>query len=121
MVATGTQSEGRLLRLAEMPWSEVDALDRDRTVCILPTGAIEAHGPHLPLATDGIIATAMAEAAAPQLVAHDLQPLLLPPLEYTVAPFASAFAGTVSARPETITELLFGIGRSLAFHGFSTL
>jgi len=121
MGTPGTSSETRLRRLAEMPWSEVDTLDRDRTVCILPTGAIEAHGPHLPLATDGIIAAAMAEAAAAGLGTHDLIPLLLPPFEYTAAPFASAFAGTVSVQPETVTALLLDVGRSLAFHGFSTL
>ena len=65
------------LRLGDLPWTEVDALDRDRAVCILPLGAIEAHGPHLPLLTDGIIATAMAEAGAGLLTAHDLLPLVL--------------------------------------------
>jgi creatinine amidohydrolase len=108
-------------RLAELPWTAADALDRERTVCILPTGAIEAHGPHLPLATDGIIASAMAEAGARQLAAHDLLPLVLPPLEYTAAPFGAGFAGTLSITPATVAQLVIDIGRSLAFHGFSTL
>ena len=47
-----------------MTWKEVEALDREKCVAILPVGAVEAHGPHLPIVTDVIIATAMAEAAA---------------------------------------------------------
>jgi creatinine amidohydrolase len=84
-------------------------------------GAVEAHGPHLPLSTDGIIAAAMAEEAARHLAERDLLPLLLPPLDYTAAPFAAAFAGTVAVSPATETAIVVDIGRALAFHGFSTL
>ena len=108
-------------RLAELPWSEVDALDRDRAVCILPVGAIEAHGPHLPLTTDGIIAAAMVEDAAARLAERDLLPLLLPAFEYTTARFAAAFSGTLSVGAETVTAAIVDAGRSLAFHGFRTL
>lgn len=112
---------GAPLRLAELPWSDVDALDRHRAVCILPVGAVEAHGPHLPLTTDGIIALAMSEAAAARLATHDLLPLVLPPYEYTAAPFAAAFAGTVTVEPESVTGLIVEVGRALAFHGFEVL
>jgi len=108
-------------RLAELPWSEVDALDRDRTVCILPVGAVEAHGPHLPLTTDGIIAESMAEDAARRLAESDLLPLILPTFEYTTARFAAAFSGTLSVSVATVTAALVDVGRSLAFHGFRTL
>ena len=43
-------------QLAEMTWEEARDIDRGRTVAVLPVGAIEAHGPHLPLATDCVIA-----------------------------------------------------------------
>jgi len=46
--------------LAAMTWTEVRALPVNRTVAILPTAAVEAHGPHLPLGTDIVIAEAMA-------------------------------------------------------------
>lgn len=114
-------AEAALLRLGELPWSEVNALDRDRTVCILPVGAVEAHGPHLPLQTDGIIAAAMAEEAARLLAARDRLPLLLPAFEYTTARFASGFAGTTSVGAEIVTAALVDVGRSLAYHGFRTL
>jgi creatinine amidohydrolase len=109
------------LRLADLPWTEVDALDRYRTVPILPVGAVEAHGPHLPLGTDAILAEAMAEAGAERLAGRDLIPLLLPTVAYSPAPFAAAFAGTVGIDPAALTAALVGIARSLAHHGFGSL
>ncbi len=55
-------------------------------MAILPVGAVEAHGPHLPLATDGIIAAAMAEDGARRLANRGLEALLLPAVDYTAAP-----------------------------------
>ena len=48
--------------VSEMSWTEVDEALKERPVAILPVGAIEAHGPHLPLNTDTVIATEMARA-----------------------------------------------------------
>jgi creatinine amidohydrolase len=107
--------------LSSMNWEAVAALDRGRAVAILPTGAIEAHGPHLPLDTDVIIAAAMARAAADRLAAAGRHVLLLPALPFTPAPFAAGFAGTLSIRPETLAGLVADIGRSLAAHGVRTL
>ena len=63
--------------LAEMTFAEVGAVAKD-AAAILPVGAIEAHGPHLPLLTDVIIARGMA-AALPHIdvfqAGHNLQSL----------------------------------------------
>ena len=83
--------------LAELTWEDVRDLDRSRTVALLPVGAVEAHGPHLPLGTDGLIAVAMARAAAARLEGRGIAALLLPPLEYSAAPFGAGFAGTLSS------------------------
>ena len=56
--------------LAQLTWEEVRDLDRAQTLVILPVGAVEAHGPHLPLATDVVIAGAMARAGARRLAAR---------------------------------------------------
>ncbi len=103
----------RGIRLSELTWTEVDSLDADRLIAILPVGATEAHGPHLPLATDGVIAEAMAEAAAARLEAGFWTPLMLPAIDYSAAPFAAGFAGTISVGPETVTRLIVDIGSSL--------
>ncbi len=102
-----------LHRASEMTWPEVRDLDRERAVALLPLGAVEAHGPHLPLSTDRIIAQAMVEDGARQLTSCGLVPLMLPPVDYTAAGFAANFAGTVSIRPETATALLVDIAASV--------
>jgi creatinine amidohydrolase len=105
------------LKLRQMTWTEVEALDRSRVAALMPVGAIEAHGPHLPLITDGIIAHSMANAAAARLEQADLIPLLLPPLDYSAAPFAASFPGTVSVSPQTITNLIVDVAESLETWG----
>ena len=108
-------------QLAEMTWEEARDIDRGRTVAVLPVGAIEAHGPHLPLATDCVIAEAMARAAAEQLEARGLPAVVLPVLSYTRAGFASGFPGTISTSPAAVTALIVDIARSLGGQGFRAL
>ena len=107
--------------LAAMTWEEVRDAAGPTSVAVLPVGAIEAHGPHLPLETDVIIAQAMARAGAARLEASGHRVVVLPPLAYTTALFARGFAGTVSLRPETVVATLLDIARSLAQHGFAAL
>jgi creatinine amidohydrolase len=107
--------------LAELTWEDVRDLDRSRTVALLPVGAIEAHGPHLPLGTDNLIATAMARAAARRLGERGFGALLLPALAYTAAPFGSAFAGTLSVAPATVTALVADVAQEVTRHGFAAL
>ena len=105
--------------LAAMTWTSVRALPVERTIAILPTGAIEAHGPHLPLGTDIVIAEAMAHAGAERLSARDRHVLILPTLPVSPAPFAAAFAGTISTPAESTTQMVIAIARSLASHGIA--
>jgi creatinine amidohydrolase len=107
--------------LAQLTWEQVRALDRETTVAILPVGAIEAHGPHLPLDTDVVIATAMARAGAKRLGARDKVVLILPALAYTVAGFGAAFHGTLSISAVTVTALVVDLARSLTDQGFRLL
>ena len=108
-------------QLSSMTWEEVRDLDRARTVVVLPIGAIEAHGPHLPLATDVIISEAMARAGAERLHDQGHDVVVLPTLSYTPAGFASGFQGTVSIDASTLRSLLLDIARSLAEQGFTNL
>jgi creatinine amidohydrolase len=103
--------------LASLTWPEVRDLPAAQTIAVLPSGAIEAHGPHLPLATDVIIAEAMARAGAGRLAARGFHVLLLPPLTTAAAPFAAEFAGTLHTPAEATTMIVTGMVRSLAAHG----
>lgn len=107
--------------LASMTYEEVAALDRSKVVALLPVGATEAHGPHLPLHTDVIIAEAMASRAAAKLGEAGLSGLVLPPLGYTAAAFASDFPGTLSVDPALVTGLIVSLAKSLTRQGFRAL
>jgi creatinine amidohydrolase len=107
--------------LASLAWTTVRDLAGPGTVAVLPTGAIEAHGPHLPLGTDVIIAEAMAGRGAERLSACGLEVLVLPALTFAPAPFAAAFPGTIHIRPDATTSVITGIAQSLAEHGITML
>ncbi len=107
--------------LAELTWQEVRDLERSRAVAILPIGAVEAHGPHLPLSTDAHIAEAMARAGASRVAADGTAVVLLPTLPYTAASFGAGFAGTISIDPATVSALVVGIARELTRQGFALL
>lgn len=108
-------------RLADLTWEDVRALDRERLVAILPVGATEAHGPHLPLDTDVTIALAMAEAGAERLARRGVEVVLLEPLAYTPARFAASFPGTINIAPGTSAALLTDIATSLHRGGIGML
>jgi creatinine amidohydrolase len=92
--------------VSEMTWTEVQEAMKDRPVAIVPVGATEAHGPHLPLSTDSVIATEMARRGAAKLAEHGVPALILPPIDFTVADFGADFAGTLSLPAETAVALM---------------
>lgn len=104
-----------------MTWEEARAAAGPRSAAILPVGAIEAHGPHLPLETDVIIAQAMARAGAARLARQGWDAVVLPALPFTTARFAESFAGTLSLRPSTATAIVVDLAAGLARHGFALL
>jgi creatinine amidohydrolase len=83
-----------------------------RGVAVLPFGALEQHGPHLPVSTDTITAQAVAAALADRLDA-----LLLPAVPYGETWTMSGYPATVSLRPETVTAIAEDIGRGVAASG----
>ena len=104
-----------------MTWEEARAAAGPRSAAVLPVGAIEAHGPHLPLETDVIIAQAMARAGAVRLARQGWDAVVLPALPFTTARFAESFAGTLSLRPSTATAIVVDLAAGLARHGFALL
>jgi creatinine amidohydrolase len=107
--------------LSAMTWEDVAGLDAARIVAILPVGATEAHGPHLPLGTDVVIAEAMARAGAARLAERGIEPLILPPIAFTPVPFAAAFPGTIGISPETLTATVRDLAASLGARGVRML
>lgn len=107
----------------ENSWADIrDALASGKPcVAILPCGATEAHGPHLPLVTDVIISEGMAREALAGLDRLGCIAFVLPPLAYAPAKYAEAFAGTITVGAATAKALLVDIARSLKDQGFACL
>src|SRR5271155_5358778 len=92
-----------------------------KAVAILPCGATEAHGPHLPLNTDVIISETMAARALPMLERRGYVAAILPALAYMPAEYARAFPGTVTVSAATAKTLMLDIAMSVKAQGFSCL
>jgi creatinine amidohydrolase len=75
---------------------------------VVPLGSVEQHGPHLPVATDTAVASAVAELAVDRLDGT----LLAPALAYGASGEHEDFPGTVSLGTEALTALLVEYGRS---------
>jgi creatinine amidohydrolase len=89
-----------------------------RTVVLLPLGAVEQHGPHLPLLVDWLGAEELARLIAPRLRRAGFRPVLAPALPYGVSPLAEGWSGTISLSASTYRRLVVEVIESLAGHGF---
>jgi creatinine amidohydrolase len=105
---------------AYLNWKQVDALPRDRTLLVLPTAAIEQHGPHMPLATDTLINNVLLGRALALLPAA-MPIYALPPVCYGKSNEHIGFPGTLSVSAATFMAVLHDIGASLAAAGFRKL
>lgn len=100
-------------RLGELAAVDAAAAVSERSVLLLPVGAMEQHGPHLPLATDLIVIDAYADAAVAE-AGDALDLWRLPSLAFSKSNEHAWSAGTVWLGPETMLAVLRDIGRSLA-------
>jgi creatinine amidohydrolase/Fe(II)-dependent formamide hydrolase-like protein len=108
-----------VIRLAERTAPEAAVLARDpRSVVLLPLGAVEQHGPHLPLLVDWLGAEELARLIAPSLRRAGYRPVLAPAIPYGVSTLAVGWSGTVSLSPRTLHRLIVDVVRGLASHGF---
>lgn len=108
----------------QLTWPEIEDLvrRRDHEVALLPVGATEQHGPHLPAGTDTIIATALCHAVSARTGAPVLPAL---PIGCSYG-HGTVLPGTLSLSPERLSDLIrdavewvaaSGIARVLAVNG----
>jgi creatinine amidohydrolase len=100
-------------RLGELPAADAAAALAATSIVVLPIGAVEQHGAHLPLATDLIVIDAYADAVVTEH-GDDLDLWLLPTLPFSKSNEHAWAAGTVWLSPETLLATMRDIGRSLA-------
>lgn len=94
-------------------------LDPNNTVVLLPLGATEQHGPHLPVGADNMLASAVLRHTL-ELVT-DLELLVLPTLWCTKSNEHMSFPGTLSLRSETMIAVIQDIAYSIARTGLRKL
>src|SRR5262245_19886409 len=95
------------LALGEMTTEECSVvLSGPHATVVLPVGATEPHGPHLPLGTDVLLAEESARRAVGALRALGVSATVAPPLGYGVTRYAGGFAGTISLSPAVVEQLV---------------
>ena len=92
------------------------SLDLERTVALQPLGAIEQHGPHLPVSTDAVIAQGMAEMAL-RVLGDDVPALLLPTQSVGKSVEHRDYPGTLTLEADTLARVWTEIGLSVARSG----
>ncbi len=103
----------RSRRFVDLRAPDVAHLISERSILVQPLGAIEQHGPHLPLSTDSVVATAVAEAAIDEY-GDEVDAWLLPTLDYTKSNEHAWSPGTVWLSATTLLAVLDDIGRCVA-------
>jgi len=118
----------RVIALAELNSASLAALDPARTAFILNSAPLEAHGPHIPIASDTYQGDYCARRMAEQLAASlpDWSIVVMPTLWYGIdgANLISErldIRGTISLRPSTLRALAADLGSQLADQGFRWL
>jgi len=88
----------------DLSTAEIAAADRDRTVIVVPVGAIEQHGPHLPVGVDAMLNQAILDRAVAQLP-EDCPVTVLPAMPVGKSNEHLAFPGTLSLSADTLIRL----------------
>jgi creatinine amidohydrolase len=102
--------------LAEMTREQIRAIAPDTTV-VLPTAAIEQHGPHLTIMTDTLAVTTICERAA-ELASKDTPVTVAPPVHFGSSHHHRPHPGVLSLSQTTFTKVVVEIAESLALAGF---
>ncbi|HMB62515.1 MAG TPA: creatininase family protein [Eudoraea sp.] len=102
-----------------MTWPEIEACLKTVDTVILPCGAIEQHGPHLPVDVDYYDAKYMAYKVAE--ACEDPKPLVLPSIPFGVSYHHEDFKGTLSVTNDALSKFVYDLGISLAKNGIKKI
>ena len=102
------------MRIELSTWPAVERyFDQGNDLVMMAIGSTEEHGRHNPLGTDTLVAMLLAEDAA-----KETGVVVAPPLWFGWSPHHMVLPGTITIRPEILTELLYDVIQSLQTHGF---
>jgi creatinine amidohydrolase len=105
-------------RYEKLTWPEInDAIDLGK-VCVVPCGAVEQHGPHLPLDVDLVCPGGIAHGAGREIAE---KMLVLPIIAYGYTGHVMDFPGTINTDYQHFMAQVLDVTRSLAYHGFKKI
>lgn len=102
-----------------LSWPELQERLKIVDTALLPCGAIEQHGPHLPVDIDYFDAVYLTRKVAE--ACSDPRPFVLPPVPFGVSYHHEDFKGTLSVTNESLSRFVYDIGMSLAKNGIKKL
>ena len=97
---------------------QIKALAEQQAIVLMPMGSTEQHGPHLPVGTDAILATWMAERVARALTEKGIPALVAPTFAVANSMHHMNFAGSISLHPRTFMQSFQEQCEAIAKHGF---
>ncbi len=98
--------------IADETWPELETYFESESLALVPLGSTEQHGPHLPLATDYLIAEGFAREAAARTGY-----LCTPTINIGVSPHHRQFTGTMWVDAPVFRDYVESFTRNLAYHG----
>jgi creatinine amidohydrolase len=107
-------NESENMKLAELHWPDVNKLDRENIVVLVPVGSMEQHGPHLPFQVDVFVSSRLAEDLEQKIP----EILLVPPIWTGVSAHHMDFPGSITLRARVFIDVLHDVSASLHHHGF---
>ena len=102
--------------LADRTWPELGEHVASESLAVVPLGSTEQHGPHLPLATDHLIAEHLAREATDRA-----DVLCTPTVNIGVSPHHRQFHGTMWVDAPAFRDYMESLARSLSYHGFDRI
>lgn len=105
-------------RYEKLTWPEINEAVEMNKVCIIPCGAVEQHGPHLPLDVDLVLPGGVARGAGEAMPDRIL---VLPTIQYGYTGHVMDFPGTINTHWETFIKGVLDVTKSLAYHGFKKI
>jgi len=119
-----TQARGQIYRVEEMNTQQIRALDREKTVVLLPGGILEEHGPYLPSFSDSYMNQRLTQEVANAIVARPGWKVLLFPLNPLGTGGANeiggkyVFSGSYTVRFSTLRAIFIDLATELGEQGF---
>lgn len=104
--------------LYEMSWAEVQEALAETDIVLVPVGAVEQHGPHLPLGADSMQGVDFSRRLVATLGEEGIPVVAGPPVLFGVSSAHMAFPGSITLRPTTLLTVIEEVCLCLFKHGF---